>query len=397
MEQPTNMVVVDGPGVVIEPDAIDQLSRVARFADCVRAVGMPDLHPGPGIPIGAVVALRTVDPSLVGGDAGCGVRMVVHDRIKASGDALERRILEATDGPALPDVDLEAALDAVWHHGPAGLAGIAGVPDDLAEIAATIPRDLPLDRPVPEEMRVLADAFGTIGGGNHFLELSKVGEIIDREAARRLNLGRGSYVVLAHSGSRGLGRILALRWPSVTTETVGAYLTELEGVVRFARANRMVLTHRMSRAVGMSRRVAGVLDLVHNTVIPGDVDGPAWIHRKGAAPANADELTVVLGSRGAPSWLLCGAGCDGTLCSVAHGAGRRITRGDAKGRIRARYKRTELTRTDLGSRVICDEPDLLYEEHPDVYKPIEGVVDAVEAWGIARRVASLVPVVTVKR
>lgn len=397
MEQQTNMVVVDGPGVLIEPEARDQLARVAGFPGCVRAVGMPDLHPGPGIPIGAVVALRTVDPSLVGGDAGCGVRMVVHDRIKASGDALERRILEATDGPALPDVDLGAALERIWHHGPAGLADIDGVPDDLAEAAAAVPRLAPLALPLPEDMRVLAEALGTIGGGNHFLELSKVGRVVDREAADRLGLHRDSYVVLAHSGSRGLGRILALRWPSATEQTAAAYLVELEGVVRFARTNRLVLTHRMSRAVGMSRRIAGVLDLVHNTVVPGEVEGPAWIHRKGAAPAGPDELTVVLGSRDAESWLMCGAGCDGTLCSVAHGAGRRITRSDAKGRLRARYRRSELGRTALGGRVICDEPDLLYEEHPEVYKPIESVVDAIEAWKMARRVASLVPVVTVKR
>ena len=396
MEQP-NVVVVDGPGVLVEPEARDQLARVAGRPGCVRAVGMPDLHPGPGIPIGAVVALRSVDPALVGGDAGCGVRMVVHDRVKASGDALERRVLEGTSGPALPDVDLGAALDAIWRQGPSGLARISSVPDDLAEAAAEIPPDPPVDRPVPEEMRVLADALGTIGGGNHFLELSKVGAIVDREAADRLRIGRGSWVVLAHSGSRGLGRVLALRWPSVTPETAPAYLAELEGTVRFARANRLVIAHRMSRAAGMSRRVSAVLDLVHNTVVPGDVEGPAFVHRKGAAPAGRDELTVVLGSRGAPSWLMCGAGCDHTLCSVAHGAGRRITRGDAKGRIRSRYRRSELGRTDLGSRVICDEPDLLYEEHPDCYKPIDGVIDAIESWGIARRVASLVPVVTVKR
>jgi len=219
MEQP-NVVVVDGDGVLIEPEARDQLARVAGRPGCVRAVGMPDLHPGPGIPIGAVVALRSVDPALVGGDAGCGVRMVVHDRVKASGDALERRVLEGTSGPALPDVDLGAALDAIWQQGPSGLARVPGVPDDLAEAAAEIPPDPPVDRPVPEEMRVLADALGTIGGGNHFLELSKVGAIVDREAADRLRIGRGSWVVLAHSGSRGLGRVLALRWPSVTAETV---------------------------------------------------------------------------------------------------------------------------------------------------------------------------------
>ncbi|MEQ1504951.1 MAG: RtcB family protein, partial [Myxococcota bacterium] len=98
------VTVIEGPGVPIEPAAVDQLRRVGGMPGCVRAVGMPDLHPGPGIPIGAVVALRDVHPTLVGSDAGCGVRLVVHERIKAHGDALERRIRAATDEPPLDGV-----------------------------------------------------------------------------------------------------------------------------------------------------------------------------------------------------------------------------------------------------------------------------------------------------
>jgi release factor H-coupled RctB family protein len=390
-----NWIVLDGEGVVIEPAAVDQLVRLARLPGCVRAVGLPDLHPGPGLPIGAAVALDTVRPALVGSDAGCGVRLQVFDRFKTQGDALERRVREATDEPPLRDLDLDDALTRVWRDGPRGLAEVPGVPDELAALAAAEPFDAPLEVPVPDALRMAADTLGTIGGGNHFAELSEVERVVDGPAARRIGLTRGAAVVLVHSGSRGLGALLADRWVELSGDPA-PYLAELEGCVRFARTNRLVLGWVLACAAGVGRadRVLGGLDLVHNTVVARD---GAWVHRKGAAPAEADALTVVLGSRGAPSWLMCGAGNPSFLCCVAHGAGRRVTRGEAKARIRSRYRKAELTRTSTGTRVVCDDQDLLYEEHPDCYKPIEAVVDVLEARGAARRVAALRPLVTVKR
>jgi release factor H-coupled RctB family protein len=433
-----DLLVLDGEGVGIEPAAVDQLARLARTPGCVRAVGLPDLHPGPGVPIGAAVALDRVVPALVGSDAGCGVRLTVLDRFKAQGDALERRVREATDAPPLPDVDAEAALDAIWRRGPRALSGVAGVPEELADLAAAEPEDEVLAVPVPEALRVAAGALGSIGGGNHFAELSEVDRVVDAAAGQSIGLGRGARsdfgltpgtpgiaggarsgptapaedgrrhrrksggqdrhgaaVVLVHTGSRGLGALLADRWAALDGDPT-AYLAELEGCVRFARANRLVLSWVLARAAGVGRadRVLGRVDLVHNTVVARD---GAWVHRKGAAPAEAGALTVVLGSRGAVSWVLEGAGNPACLCCVAHGAGRRVTRGEAKARIRARHHRAELTRTATGTRVICDDPDLLYEEHPDCYKPIEAVIAALEAHGAGRRVASLRPLVTVKR
>jgi release factor H-coupled RctB family protein len=391
----SNLLVLDGEGVGIEPAAVDQLARLARTPGCARAVGLPDLHPGPGIPIGAAVAMDRVVPALVGSDAGCGVRLTVLDRFKASGDALERRVREATDGPPLPEVDADRALDAIWRHGPAALATVPGVPEELAALAAAEGPDETLTVPVPEALRVAAGALGTIGGGNHFGELSEVDRVVDAAAGRPIGLQRGAAVVLVHTGSRGLGALLADRWAALEGAPT-AYLAELEGCVRFARANRLVLSWVLARAAGVGRadRVVGRLDLVHNTVVARD---GAWVHRKGAAPAEAGALTVVLGSRGAASWVLLGGGNPACLCCVAHGAGRRVTRGEAKARIRARHHRSALTRTATGTRVVCDDPDLLYEEHPDCYKPIEAVIDALEAHGAGRRVAALRPLVTVKR
>lgn len=396
---PDSAHVVSGPGVWLEGAAVAQLARVARLPGCVRAVGLPDLHAGPGIPIGAALAFRgQVRPLLVGGDAGCGVRMVVLPRLKWRGDALERRVRDAVGGPPLPDLDARAALAAVWHGGPRALADVAGVPDDLAALLKLETAQEALPVPVPDG--AFGAAIGTVGGGNHFLELSEVGEVFDANAAGTVGLKRRGAVVLAHSGSRGLGRWLVDRWGDAALDGTDAatYLAELRGAVRFARANRLVLTWRMLRAAGAARpgRIAGVLDIVHNDVQQVDLDGPAWLHRKGAAPAAAGALTVVLGTRGTPSMVMEGTGAVDCLCSVAHGAGRRMGRSEALQKLKSRVPRASAARHG-GGRVICADKTLLFTEHPHAYKDIAPVIDATVAAGAARRVAALHPRITVKQ
>ncbi len=396
--------VIEGPGVHIEADAVDQLHRVAGLPGCVRAVGMPDLHPGPGIPIGMATASTThIHPALVGSDAGCGVTAVVARKTVAAGKWL-RRIERATDDPPALPVDPLEALEAVWHHGPRGLGMLDGLSEELRHWVTTVPWGEPLGEsgPLPEELRQerLGQALGTTGGGNHFVELAKVERVYEEGALAELR--KGAMVVLAHSGSRGLGYALINRWKSKALhepDEIAEYLGELAGCCRFAQANRALLVWRMLEAVGAGRcdRLGGSLDLVHNDVRPSGSSGAPWVHRKGAAPARAGELTITLGSRGNASWILRGRGNDEHLCSVAHGAGRKIPRNEAKARLFHRYRRAELRRTPHGGRVICDRPELLWEEHQDVYKPIEPVVAALEEAKVATRVASLMPMVTVKR
>ncbi len=141
-----------------------------------------------------------------------------------------------------------------------------------------------------------------------------------------------------------------------------------------------------------------VVDCVHNQVVRANLSGlPVWVHRKGAAPAEAGRLTIVLGSRGAQSWLLDGTGCARSLSSIAHGAGRRFSRSSAYAKMRLKHSRQSLLRTAVGSRVIGERTELLYEEHPDAYKPIQPVIDAIVSHGLARPIAALTPLVTVKQ
>ena len=141
-----------------------------------------------------------------------------------------------------------------------------------------------------------------------------------------------------------------------------------------------------------------MLDVCHNSVTPAEVEGRAcWLHRKGAAPADRGPV-VIAGSRGAFTFLVRPSG-DGAanLRSLAHGAGRRWRRGEARGRLSRRYRPEQLRRTALGSHVICDDRELLYDEAPEAYKDIETVVADLEAAGLLEVIGVLRPLITYKK
>lgn len=383
----------------MESAGLEQLARVAQQPGCVRAVGMPDLHPGRGIPIGAAFAFKEcVLPDLVGGDAGCGVLAIVARRDGPRGDALERRVLAALEEPLLPDVSLDALLAACWREGPRGLLALDGVPELLRELAESYVDDADVSGQLPGGL-AFAQQLGSVGGGNHFAEIARVDKLSDKARSRALSLTSDAQVVLVHSGSRALGTALAERYVGQTLrgDDIESYLADLRGAIRYARSNRLLMAWRLLRAagIGSSARIAQRFDIVHNAVERRSDE--TYLHRKGAAPAELGQLTVVLGSRGAPSWIMEGLGNQACLCCVAHGAGRRMARSEAYSKLRARHTRASLARSELGSRVICDDTTLMYEEHPDAYKPVEPVVQSLEQAGAALRVASLVPMITVKR
>lgn len=417
---PDHARVIAGPDVWMEGDGVSQFARTAALPGCVRAVGMPDLHIGKG-PVGAVFATKDrVYPHLLGGDVGCGVRLFATNEDAKNRDAVERRVRKAWEEDPLEGCDRAALLRAVWSRGVAGLADLTDIPDPMRALAEEVTSgglladesDTLDGRSPPAETDGLdtgpsfgdgfEEALGSIGGGNHFVEIARVDEVRDAALAERHGLVRGCLVTIAHSGSRGLGTALARRYGDATLVggAIDAYLADVAGACRFAQVNRFVLAYRLLRALGAARRskVTGTFDLVHNDVRKEPVAGvPVWVHRKGAAPAHSDAPTIVLGSRGAPSWVLVGLGAEEGLRSVAHGAGRRMGRAEALSKLKSKYRRAELTTTKLGGRVVCDDTDLLYEEHPDAYKPIEPVVASLVDAGLAVPVASLVPVVTVKR
>ncbi len=418
-QMPPHARVIANSEVWMEGDGVLQFAKTSTLPGCMRAVAMPDLHVGKG-PVGAVFATRDlVYPHLLGGDVGCGVRLYATNEDAQNRDAIERRVSRVWEEDPLADVPRAELFRAVWERGILGLKDFAELDETLLalvrleETLGNVARNGENAMESREDSmtadtrdfysRGYEEALGSIGGGNHFAEIARVTEVRDKAVASRLGLERGCLVVVAHSGSRGLGTALHKRWGDVTlTEPASrkAYLADVSGAVRFAQVNRLLLGYKLLRALGAARtsKLAGSFDVTHNDVRKEPVSGEeVWVHRKGAAPAYEGQPTIVLGSRGAPSWVLLGTGAEDGLRSVAHGAGRRMGRAEALSKLGHKYKRSELKTTKLGGRVMCDDEKLLYEEHPDAYKPIAPVVDSLIEAGMATAVASLVPVITIKR
>lgn len=360
--------IIASPDQWIEGEAERQLRATAALPGMKLAVGMPDLHPGKGSPIGAAfVSEGTLYPALVGSDIGCGMALWRTDAaVRALKPDKAVRRLAGLDGPWDGDAAAWLAADEVAPSGHEG-------------------------------------SLGTIGGGNHFAELQAPVDVPDPEAFAALGLARDRLLLLVHSGSRGFGEAV-LRAHAAAHGAGGlaegspdaaAYLARHDHAVAWARSSRRLIAHRFGQALGVEAE--RVLDVCHNSVVPSEAFGcRCWLHRKGAAPADQGPV-VIPGSRGTLSYLVRPVG-EQTVnaASLAHGAGRKWRRSEARERLERRFTPEALARTPLGGRVICEDKDLLYEEAPPAYKDVDRVVgDLVDA-GLVAIVATLRPVITYK-
>lgn len=351
----------------IEGKAIQQLQTTAALPGMRRVAGMPDLHPGRGYPIGAAFfSVERLYPALVGNDIGCVMALwrTGIDAVRPQLDKLEKRL-----------GDLDGPLDDEWRESVAGF----GLP------------------PCGHE-----HALGTIGGGNHFAELQRLDETYDQDAVAALGISPRELLLLVHSGSRGLGEAILREQVdrhghqglAADSDECRHYLRRHDLALRFAEANRQLIAQRMlDRLRGEGE---ALLDINHNLVSPAQMDGvDGWLHRKGATPSDQG-LLVIPGSRGDYSYLVKPVADERSLYSLAHGAGRKWMRSDCKGRLQPRYTAEQLRRTALGSRVVCNDRALLYEEAPEAYKRIDSVIAALEGAGLLRILARLKPVLTYK-
>ncbi|MEP0216676.1 MAG: RNA ligase RtcB family protein [Parasphingorhabdus sp.] len=349
----------------IDQQAIDQLNQTASLEGIERAVGLPDLHAGRGIPIGAAFWSRSyVYPHLVGNDIGCGMAFWQTD-LPERKFKLDKVVKQLTD------------LEAPWggdHH------------SRLAD--ANLPTELD------------GETLGTIGGGNHFAEFQRVDSILNEAVFRDHGFDHQRILLLVHSGSRGLGQAILqehirqfnTQGLDVQSGAFHAYRGKHDQAMRWAELNRNIIAERFLGRLGSE--ADRKLDIFHNSVTPHE---GGWLHRKGAAPSDKG-LVVIPGSRGTMTYLVSPKteGADLALYSLAHGAGRKWTRGDAKAKLGKRFKLSELERTDLGGRVICEDRNLIFEEAPQAYKNIERVIDDLAQAGLIEVVAILRPIVTYK-
>jgi release factor H-coupled RctB family protein len=361
MDTPTAWRVIASPQSWIEGAAVEQLKHTAKMPGMTRVWGLPDLHPGKGTPVGAAFLNQDqIYPHLVGNDIGCGMGLWQSDLL------------------------LRKAKPDRWFHKLTGLEG----PWD-GDTTAWL-----------ESFGLTATGFeaalGTIGGGNHFAELQKISKVIDPQGLAQAGIDPDYLQLLVHSGSRGLGEAILRRTldahgsAGLIGDAAAEYLKAHDEAVSWAVANRALIALRLLETLGLTGERK--LDICHNNVVSRP---EGWLHRKGAAPADMG-LAVIPGSRGSLSYLVMPIASEHSGWSIAHGAGRKWTRHDSKARLKSRYKPDDLRKTRLGSWVICQDRDLLYEEAPQAYKPIEQVItDLLEA-GLIRVLAELSPLLTYK-
>lgn len=432
--------------------AIEQVANVAHLPGIVVAsMAMPDIHWGYGFPIGGVAATDVADggvisPGGVGFDICCGVRLLASELTEADFasrrgpimDALSRAIPRGTGEGAIAHGRI---LDAVLERGArAAVEAGFGSEEDLLFCEENGTSE-GADPGVVSELAMERGRrqLGSLGAGNHFLEVQVVERVVDAEAAAGFGLSEGMVCVMIHCGSRGFGHQVCtdqlrtmekamakygIRVPDrqlacvpVESEEGRRYLGALNAAANFAWANRHVLADAARRAFaeGLGRRrveMPLVYDVAHNLAKLENhlVDGEKrllCVHRKGATrafgpghPDLPDKLrpygqpVLIPGSMGTASWVLRGVDHNPAFASAAHGAGRVMSRKQALKAKHGKAVRGELERAGVAVRP--QSTKLLSEEAPYAYKDVDEVVAACELAGLAKPVARLKPVGVVK-
>src|SRR5437870_8182274 len=424
--------------------SLAQLANGATLPGIVKAaMAMPDIHQGYGLPVGGVVATDArhgvVSPGAIGFDINCGVRLLgtalradaIADRMEALVDALYAAI--PTGVGARGELTLDAsALDRVLARG-AAWAVKAGYGD--AEDLTRIESGGSLEGAAPDSVSAHARErgrrqLGTLGSGNHFLEVQTVEVVYDARAASALGVSEGQVTVMIHTGSRGLGHQVCTDYLDVTgralrrygisvpdrqlacapvdSDEARAYLGAMRAAANFAFANRQVLTHWtrqvFERSLGLAPRELGmrvVYDVAHNIAKEEEheVDGTRrrlLVHRKGATRAFPGQPVLVPGDMGRYSYLPIGPepARREPVGSTCHGAGRRLSRTAAVKAARGRHIAEEQRQRGVLAR--ATGRDALAEEMPEAYKDVKDVVDVVHRFGISTHVARLKPLAVIK-
>jgi tRNA-splicing ligase RtcB len=436
---------------------IMQAKNVSSIPGIVgQSIVLPDGHEGYGFPVGGVAAMDAeegmISPGGVGYDINCGVRLLrsnltekdVRAKLKDLVTDLFSSIPSGVGSkgsvrltPSELDEVLVKGVNWAIDHGY-GSSDDADVCEENGQIQNADPNK------VSDKARKRgAPQLGSLGSGNHFLEVQKVAEVHDEEAANRMGLKEGTITVLIHCGSRGFGHQVCSDYLRVAEQAMSKYDINLpdrelacvpnnseEGesyraamfsALNFAWSNRQMLTHwtrkSIERVFNQSESdldMKLVYDVAHNIakVEKHKVDGKerkVVVHRKGATrafPANRDEIpskyrdlgqpVLVPGSMGTASWVLLGQpnSMDLSFGSTAHGAGRTMSRTKARRNFSEEDVKKSLN--DKGIFIKALTRDGVVEETPQAYKDVDAVVNVSHNLGIATKVAKLVPIGVIK-
>ncbi len=440
------MIVADSEHLAKSSDdrSISQLVNIASMPGVVgEAWAMADWHFGYGFPIGGVLATDvnwgeqggSISPGGVGFDINCGVRLIALDcsvddipNIDKLAGRLNGRIPSGGSGKGGLDISRQD-LNEIVSRGSDAMVDLGYAhPEDLNNIESN--GSMETDEGVSERaMERGLKALGTLGSGNHFLELQTVQSI---EEGNPHNLFEGQVMCMIHSGSRGLGHqvctdhVRALEdkyrsrdgiWHSeewgfeiqdrqlaaapIHSKDGQSYLDAMNGAANFAFANRSALTHRLRQTLAAEFKVDTRLlyDVSHNIakIEDHEINGKSCtccVHRKGATRAMPGQPVLVPGDMGTGSWLLEGVAENRAFASSCHGAGRLLSRSQAKKQIDGKKLKKELEAR--GIRVHANTPNIMSEEAPDAYKDVDEVIRLSNSAGLTKPIARLSPLAVIK-
>ena len=454
----TDATIFTSEAIKLEPGAVRQLYDAASLPPARKVLATADIHVGFGIPIGAVLGLdNAIMPAAVGYDINCGMRLLCTPFTRGDIDTDKIAMSIARDvplGEGRANLPLDkAGIEAVINNGAASISTLAGRikhqaweafdPTEFAEDLKRIEENgcMPADvATVPNAaIQKGSGQLGTLGGGNHFIEIQYVQKALDPALAGNFDLFENQIVVMIHSGSRRFGfevadeyMRIAARRPDMaerskmlsylpTDSDAGRnYITAMGAAANFAFTNRHIMALLVRRCFN---RMFGptplkmVYDVTHNMAKFEEHNGRRlWVHRKGATRAFGPERMagtvfsrigqpmITPGSMGTASFLMVGTGnSEESLCSVNHGAGRVMSRTAALGKSRrgrvitpAKISDEKFKRSMEGIKLIAGNRGKIKEEAPDAYKDIDEVVRIVAECGWARVVARMVPLAVLK-
>ena len=479
MKVPATLFLSEKLLAQVEEEAIRQMADAASLDEDSYVYATPDIHTGYGVPIGSVVASpNIVSPSAVGYDINCGMRLLStpFEAREVDPGRLAGKIAELIPrGEGKRNLSLtKRELEQVVSRGLDGLESVLprfGLIEQTAGSSAPGSPGKPgepslyelflQDRERTEDQGSLNGSIdgipekgaekglsqlGTLGGGNHFIEIQEVVSIDDGERAEALGLFQGQLTCMIHSGSRGLGYEVAghyirqargylksrgiappngqLQFFPAESSEARQYLEAMNGAANFAFANRSVMALLVRRAFGSLfgrqevRGIRSVYDVTHNMAKEEKWEGKNYlVHRKGATRAFDGERMrgtaferlgqpiLIPGSMGTASYVLMGhSGSRRSFFSVNHGAGRVMSRTKAAGRkgkrgrsgVEAAISDREFKRSMEGIVLICENPRRIKEEAPAAYKDIDEVIRVVLGAGLALPVARLAPLAVLK-
>jgi len=454
-----NALVYSSSRMKLEKESLEQLCKAASLPGVCRVLATPDIHTGYGVPIGCITAmLNEIIPSAVGYDVNCGMRLITTPLekkdidVRILADSIRRDI---PLGEGKKNLHLSGSeLRLVLEQGIKGMFDWARNHEKLNSLWND--KDMEADYLHVEDEGSMPGAWdavsnkakdrgknqlGTLGGGNHFIEIQEVKSVANQKIANALGIRKGQIVVMIHSGSRGLGHQIGNDYMPLAAGKSGRlspdrtlgffktdaregkdYISAMHAAANFAFVNRQVMAmfvRKNFRHYFGNLPMPLIYDVPHN-IAKYEKHGKdhMWIHRKGATRAypssrmpgtpyaKLGQPVIIPGSMGTASYLLMGteSGTE-SLFSVNHGAGRVMSRTAAAGKVRRRngkvIKQGRITderfkETMEGIYLVCQDRFTIKEEAPDAYKDIDEVIRVVVGAGLAEIVARMVPLAVLK-